>query len=54
MRRRKIMRFIGNKTNLLKDIQQVIKEISGDILYLDSTYNERQYLSNYHFLETKK
>ena len=54
MRRRKIMRFIGNKTNLLKDIQQVIKEISGDILYLGPPYNEIQYLSNYFLLETRK
>lgn len=30
----------------------LIKEISGDILYLDPPYNERQYLPNYHLLET--
>lgn len=30
----------------------VLKEISGDILYIDPPYNERQYLPNYHVLET--
>lgn len=30
----------------------VIKHISGDVLYLDPPYNARQYCSNYHMLET--
>lgn len=30
----------------------LIKTISGDILYIDPPYNERQYLPNYHVLET--
>ena len=30
----------------------LISKISGDILYLDPPYNERQYLPNYHLLET--
>jgi len=30
----------------------ILKEISGDILYIDPPYNGRQYLSNYHVLET--
>lgn len=30
----------------------LLKEISGDILYVDPPYNERQYLPNYHVLET--
>ena len=30
----------------------MIKKISGDILYLDPPYNSRQYLPNYHLLET--
>lgn len=34
------------------DANSLIKEISGDILYLDPPYNGRQYLSNYHLLET--
>ncbi|GAA0714403.1 hypothetical protein GCM10009430_07560 [Aquimarina litoralis] len=29
-----------------------IKSIRGDILYLDSPYNFRQYGSNYHILNT--
>lgn len=30
----------------------LIKKISGDILYIDPPYNSRQYLPNYHLLET--
>ena len=30
----------------------MLKRISGDILYIDPPYNERQYLPNYHVLET--
>ena len=32
--------------------QELIKEISGDILFLDPPYNSRGYDSNYHCLET--
>jgi adenine-specific DNA-methyltransferase len=35
-----------------KDSNQLIKEINGDILYLDPPYNQRQYGSNYHLLNT--
>jgi len=35
-----------------KDANQLIREIETDILYLDPPYNERQYASNYHMLET--
>ena len=35
-----------------EDISELIKNISGDILYLDPPYNARQYCSNYHLLET--
>jgi len=35
-----------------KDSNELIKEISGDILYLDPPYNQRQYSSNYHLLNT--
>ncbi len=35
-----------------KDSNQLIKSISGDILYIDPPYNARQYLPNYHILET--
>jgi adenine-specific DNA-methyltransferase len=34
------------------DINKVIKKIEGDILYLDPPYNQRQYATNYHILET--
>ena len=35
-----------------EDISQLIRKVSGDILYLDPPYNARQYCSNYHLLET--
>ena len=35
-----------------KDINELVKEIEGDIVYLDPPYNHRQYSSNYHILET--
>jgi adenine-specific DNA-methyltransferase len=31
---------------------EIIKKLSGDILYIDPPYNDRQYLPNYHVLET--
>lgn len=31
---------------------ELLKNISGDILYVDPPYNNRQYLPNYHLLET--
>jgi adenine-specific DNA-methyltransferase len=43
-----------NQQNLVfqKDINQLIQQIDGDILYLDPPYNERQYGANYHLLNT--
>lgn len=35
-----------------EDSNDLIKKISGDILYIDPPYNHRQYSSNYHLLET--
>ncbi len=35
-----------------KDSNELIKEICGDILYLDPPYNHRQYSANYHILNT--
>jgi len=35
-----------------EDSNKLIKKISGDILYLDPPYNQRQYGSNYHLLNT--
>lgn len=35
-----------------EDINKLINKISGDILYLDPPYNQRQYATNYHILET--
>lgn len=36
----------------IEDSNELIKNISGDILYLDPPYNSRKYSSNYHILET--
>ena len=35
-----------------QDIDELITQIDGDVLYLDPPYNERQYCTNYHVLET--
>lgn len=35
-----------------EDVNDLIKNIEGDVLYLDPPYNERQYNANYHLLET--
>lgn len=35
-----------------EDANELIKKISGDVLYIDPPYNSRQYLPNYHLLET--
>jgi adenine-specific DNA-methyltransferase len=35
-----------------KDSRELIREINGDILYLDPPYNSRKYDTNYHILET--
>jgi len=34
------------------DGNKLIDEISGDVLYIDPPYNNRQYIPNYHLLET--
>lgn len=35
-----------------EDINKLITNIEGDVLYLDPPYNARQYCTNYHVLET--
>jgi len=35
-----------------EDINKVLGKVEGDILYLDPPYNQRQYATNYHLLET--
>ena len=35
-----------------QDINELIKNTKHDVVYLDPPYNERQYSSNYHMLET--
>jgi len=34
------------------DANALIRELEGDILYIDPPYNSRQYAPNYHLLET--
>ena len=44
----------ANKGNVVLngDANEIISEICGDVLYLDTPYNSRQYSSNYHVLES--
>ena len=44
----------NNKNNKCynQDGVELLKNIQGDVLYIDPPYNERQYLPNYHVLET--
>ena len=51
---RKIDILSNEKNNMSynMDSNTLINDISGDILYLDPPYNSRQYLPNYHLLET--
>lgn len=44
----------NNRHNICynEDANELIRKISGDILYIDPPYNSRQYLPNYHVLET--
>ncbi len=43
----------GNKGKVYnEDINQLVENITGDVLYLDPPYNTRQYCTNYHVLET--
>lgn len=46
--------FNNNEQNecYREDANELIKKIKGDILYIDPPYNSRQYLPNYHLLET--
>lgn len=41
-----------NNKSYNEDSNKIIKEVEGDILYIDPPYNGRQYISNYHMLET--
>ena len=42
----------GNHSVYNQNSNELIKQISGDILYLDPPYNSRQYGANYHVLNT--
>lgn len=47
-----IIRGSGKYRVYNDDVNKIITEIKGDILYLDPPYNQRQYCANYHMLET--
>jgi len=48
-----VFEFTKNKNQIYNtDANKLIKKISGDILYLDPPYNNRQYGANYHLLNT--
>ena len=34
-----------------RDANEVIRELTGDVLYIDPPYNRRQYAANYHLME---
>ncbi|MBE8182087.1 MAG: DNA adenine methylase [Candidatus Portiera sp.] len=46
--------FINDQehTVLNDDINNLVGKVKGDIFYLDPPYNQRQYATNYHLLET--
>lgn len=49
----KLSGYVANRGNgivLQGDANKVVKNLEGDILYLDPPYNNRQYSSNYHVL----
>ena len=51
----KPLEIVNNKKENIsynKEANILINEIKGDILYIDPPYNARQYLPNYHVLET--
>ena len=44
--------LFANNVVLNRDINELVREISGDIAYLDPPYTVTQYVSAYHMLET--
>jgi adenine-specific DNA-methyltransferase len=40
------------QSQIFNEYINLIEKISGDILYLDPPYNQRQYATNYHMLKT--
>src|SRR5690554_6665782 len=46
--------FNNSKENIIyqQDSNKLIYNIKGDVLYIDPPYNQRQYASNFHILET--
>lgn len=52
MMRLKVQDNGRNNLCFQKDANELVREIEGEILYLDPPYNTRQYAPNYHLLET--
>lgn len=46
--------IVNNKNHQVfnEEINKLSEKVGGDILYLDPPYNQRQYATNYHLLET--
>jgi len=51
---RRLEVYDNKKRNICynEDANDLIRKINGDILYIDPPYNDRQYVPNYHVLET--
>ena len=47
-----LLSYSNNNHTYNDDIRNIISDIDADILYLDPPYNERDYSSYYHVLET--
>ena len=45
------LNYHNNNKVYCKDLNELIAEIQGDVLYLDPPYNNRQYIDCYHVLE---
>lgn len=43
---------IVNNSKKNSAYNKLVKTLRGDILYIDTPYNSRQYITNYHLLET--
>lgn len=51
---RPVQLFVNDQEHQVfnEDVNKLLEDISSDILYLDPPYNQRQYATNYHILET--
>lgn len=52
VRHLKILVSKGHNQVFNENANELVRKISGDVIYIDTPYNSRQYSSNYHVLET--